>query len=253
MSDSWDFYFANLNDVVASLFVDLGIRDSIPDAERSWLLWSWVYFRHSRDDGLSSSEEAPILHQIEDALTKAVKEATEAELVGRITTAGRREFYFYEPQTDRFEEAVASALKGFPDYEFDSGTKEDAEWSLYLNVLYPSPEEQQRIKNLHVIEVLEKQGDPLKTPRPVSHWAYFISPQDRNKFIAKAVKAGFKVADESKSDDPKAEHPYGVTLERIDRVDWNSINEATLELFRLAQEVSGDYDGWETSVEKNDG
>ena len=71
MSDEWDFYFANVNDVVASLFVDLGIRDSIPDAERPWFLWSWVYFRHSRDDGLSSSEEAPILHQIEDALTKA--------------------------------------------------------------------------------------------------------------------------------------------------------------------------------------
>ena len=253
MSDAWDFYFANVNDVIASLFVDLGIRDSIPDTERPWLLWSWVYFRHRRDDGLSSSEEAPILHQIEDALTKAVKEATVAELVGRITTAGRREFYFYGPQTDRFEEAVASALKSFPDYEFDSGTKEDAEWSQYLSVLYPSPEEHQRIKNLHVIEALERHGDPLKTPRPVSHWAYFSSPQDRNKFIAKAVNAGFKVADESKSDDPEAEHPYGVTLERIDRVDWDSINEATLVLFRFAQEVSGDYDGWETSVEKDDG
>jgi uncharacterized protein DUF695 len=76
MSDEWDFYFANVNDVVASLFVDLGIRDSIPDAQRPWLLWSLVYFRHSRDDGLSSTEEAPILRQIEDALTKAVKEAT---------------------------------------------------------------------------------------------------------------------------------------------------------------------------------
>jgi Regulator of ribonuclease activity B len=41
-----------------------------------------------------------------------------------------------------------------------------------------------------------------------------------------------------------------VTLERIDRVDWDSINQATLELFWLAQETSGNYDGWETSVEK---
>lgn len=252
MSDAWDFYFANVNDVAASLFVDLGIRDSVPDPKRPWLLWSWVYFRHPRDDGLSSSEEAPILHEIEDALTNAVKDISKAELVGRITTAGRREFYFYGAQPDRFEEAVASALKDFPAYEFDSGTKEDPEWSQYLNVLYPSPEEHQRIKNLHVVEALEKHGDPLKKPRPVSHWAYFKSPGDRNKFIAKAVSAGFKLTDESKSDDPEAEHPYGVTLERIDRVDWDSINEATLELFRLAQEVSGHYDGWETSIEKND-
>jgi len=59
-----DFYFANVNDVVASLFVDLGIRDSIPDEEAPWLLWSWVYFGNPRDDGLSSLEEEPILHQM---------------------------------------------------------------------------------------------------------------------------------------------------------------------------------------------
>jgi regulator of RNase E activity RraB len=253
MSDAWDFYFANVNDVVASLFVDLGIRGSVPDPKRSWLLWSWVYFRQARDDGLSTSEEAPILHEIEDALTQAVKEITEAELVGRITTAGRREFYFYGAQADRFEEAVTSALKGFPDYEFDFGTKEDPEWSQYLNVLYPSPEDHQRIKNMHVIEALKKHGDPLKLPRIVSHWAYFKSSDDRSKFIAKAVSTGFKVTNESKRDDPEAERAYGVVLERIDRVDWDSINQATLELFRLAQEVSGDYDGWETSVEKDDG
>jgi regulator of RNase E activity RraB len=251
MSDAWDFYFANVNSVLASLFVDLGIRDSVPAPDRPWLLWTWVYFRQPRDDGLSSSEEAPILHQIEDAVTHAVKEITEAELVGRITTSGRREFYFYGPRPDHFVEAVASALKAFPSYEFDSGIQEDPEWSQYLNVLYPSPEDRQRIKNLHVVEVLEKRGDPLKTPRLVSHWAYFNSPQDRTKFIAKAVAAGFKVADEFESDDPETEHPFGVTLERTDRVDWNSINEVTLNLFRLAQEVGGDYDGWETPVEQD--
>lgn len=253
MSDKWDFYFANVNDVIASLFVDLGLRKSIPDRDRPWLMWTWVNFRQPRDDGLSSSEEAPVLHEIEDALTKAVKETTAAELVGRITTAGRREFYFYGPRPHGFEQAAASALKSFPAYEFHSGSKEDPSWSQYLNVLYPSPEEHQRIKNLHVIEALEKGGDPLKKPRPVTHWAYFKSPQDRNKFIAKAVSAGFKVIDQYKSDNSEAEHPFCVMLERMDRVDWDSINGATLKLFRLAHEVSGDYDGWETSVEKDNG
>jgi regulator of RNase E activity RraB len=92
----------------------------------------------------------------------------------------------------------------------------------------------------------------LRKPRPVSHWAYFKSPQDRNKFIAKAVSAGFNITDQSESENSEAEHPFGVTLERTDRVDWDSINEATLALFRLAQEVNGDYDGWETAVEKVD-
>jgi hypothetical protein len=93
LSDTWDFYFSNVNDALASLFVDLGIRDSVPDPAQPWLLWTWVYLRRPRDDGLSSTEEAPLLHSIEDALTTTVKSAIEAVLVGRITTAGRREFY----------------------------------------------------------------------------------------------------------------------------------------------------------------
>jgi regulator of RNase E activity RraB len=247
MSDEWDFYFANVNDVLASLYVNLGLRDSVPDFERPWLLWAWVYFRDPRDDGLSSSEEAPKLFEIEDALTSAVKQLAEAELVGRITTAGRRELYFYGPRQDRFEEAVASALRNFSGYEFDSGTQKDTDWSQYLNVLYPSPEDHQRIKNRHVIEALEKHGDPLKVPRPVMHWAYFDSRDNRSKFIAQAVRDGFKLVDESKSDDSKLR--YGATLERIDQVDWDSINDVTLELFRMAQKAGGEYDGWETSVE----
>jgi len=41
-------------------------------------------------------------------------------------------------------------------------------------------------------------------------------------------------------------------LERMDQANWNSIKEVTLDLFRLAQEIGGTCDGWETSVEKND-
>jgi hypothetical protein len=249
MSDAWDFYFARVNDGIASLFVDLGIRNSVPDPSRPWLLWAWVSFRHPRHDGLSSSEEAPVLYEIEDALKRAVNDATEAELVGRITTGGRREFYFYGPQQDRFERAVADALADFPAYHFDTGARSDPDWSQYLDVLFPSPEEQQRIKNFHVIEALEEQGDSLG-PRPVSHWALFRSPQDRGRFVDKAVEAGFRIGDESDGMGPGTELPYGVRLERVDRVDKDSINEVTILLFRLAKEVGGDYDGWETSVEK---
>ncbi len=253
MSDTWDFYFANVNDVIASLFVDLGIRDSAPNTDRPWLLWAWVYFREPRDDGLSGSEEAPILNDIEDALTEELEEVLGAELVGRITTAGRREFYFYGPRPDEFEEVVGRALSRFPEYEFDAGTQEDPDWSQYLNVLYPSPRDLQRIKNRHVLQVLEEHGDSLSRPRPVTHWSTFKTPSDRDEFIAAVVDAGFQVVDQSERDALEVSHPYGVTVERTDRVDFNSINEVTLELFQLSREANGDYDGWETSIEKDDG
>jgi regulator of RNase E activity RraB len=250
MPDAWDFYFARVNGALASLFVDLGIRRSVPDPQKPWLLWAWVYFRQPREDGLSSAEEAPRLFQIEDALTKSVEGTTQARLVGRITTAGRREFYFYGARTDGFQEAVVNVLKGFPDYRFDLGNKRDPAWSQYLEVLYPTPRAYQQIQNRRVIEALEKQGDPLTAPRPVSHWAYFPSAEKRAEFGSRVVPKGFKITNEQGSDDPEAKYPYGVTLERTDRVDRDSIDDITLDLLALAQELGGEYDGWETTVEK---
>ncbi|MCU0917170.1 MAG: DUF695 domain-containing protein [Planctomycetes bacterium] len=250
MSDAWDFYFTKVNGALASLLVDLGIRAQAPDHQRPWLLWAWVYFRQPRDDGLSSAEEAPRLCEIEDALTEWVRETTAAALVGRITTAGRREFYFYGPRPNGFDEAVASALKHFPEYSFDLGTKEDPAWLQYLDVLYPSPRSHWQIENRHLVEELEKEGDPLTAPRPVNHWAYFSAPEKRAEFVARVKAKGFAVIDESEDEAPKTKYRYGVTLERTDRVDWKSIDEITLELFDLAQELGGEYDGWETTVGK---
>ena len=251
MSDEWDFYFTNVNGVLASIFVDLGIRQLVPQASHPWLLWSWVYFEEPREDGLSSSEESPTLREIEDALTRSVSEISHAELVGRITTDGRREFYFYGPDPARFDDAVSRALESFPKYRFEFGRQEDHGWLHYLNVLYPSPRDNQRIKNRHVLEALKNRGDSLKASRSVSHWAYFRSPEDRARFIAQVISNGFEICNESEETELATECPYGVTIQRIDHIDWDSINEVTLELFELANEHGGEYDGWETSVEKD--
>ncbi len=55
MSEEWDSYFCNVNDKLASIRVDLGIRSTVPDPNRPWLLWVWVYFERPRTDGLSRS------------------------------------------------------------------------------------------------------------------------------------------------------------------------------------------------------
>lgn len=253
MSDHWDVYVANVNGAPASILVNLGVRDSVPDPSRPCLLWVFVILREPRDDGLSDSKEAPILQEIEDELSKAFKDNLRAEQVGHITTSGRCEFYFYGPRSGQLEQVVTDVLEKFPGYKHQHGAEDDPDWRHYVDVLYPSAEDWQQIQNRSVLQALQDEGDPLTRPRVVSHWSYFKSTADRNRFIAKAVGAGFKVADQSESDDPAAELRCGVMLERVDRVDWNSINKITLELFRLANELGGEYDGWETSIEREAG
>ena len=94
MSDDWDFYFAKVNDAVTSIFVDLGLKADAPNEKRPWLLWVWVEMRAPKPDGMVSSGEAAVLHEIGTALDAMIAPVCGAQLVGRITGSRRREFYF---------------------------------------------------------------------------------------------------------------------------------------------------------------
>jgi regulator of RNase E activity RraB len=248
MSDSWDIYFATVNDEVAALFVDLGLESVAPDENRPWLCWAWIYMNQPREDGLTGAQEEPQLDRIEDELMEAVEDATAGELVGRITTAGRRELYFYGPTHIGFEDAIGRVMQQFEEYRFDTGVEQDPEWNHYLRVLYPSDHDEQRIKNRHVIEILEQHGDVLTKPRIVSHWAYFPTAGAREQFIVAARALRFQIIKEHEVEEGEQENRFCIVLERIDTVDWESINQVTIELFDLAQVSGGKYDGWETNV-----
>jgi hypothetical protein len=218
MPDSWEFYFCNVNNAPASISVDIGVRKSAPDKQRPWLLWVWVHFNAPRPDGLSSSEEAKVLFSIEDELVKTVK----ATLVGRITTAGRREFYFYGATDKSFETAVRAAMSHFPKYRFDQGMVHQPDWRQYLTLLYPSPRSWQQIKDRHVLETLKKHGDSLQKKRLVSHWAYFASESARQEFSIRLSGQGFEIVSQHQAE-KKNDFPYCVQFQRADHVDFQSI------------------------------
>jgi regulator of RNase E activity RraB len=88
----------------------------------------------------------------------------------------------------------------------------------------------------------------------VSYWLYFRSPEDRDRYSKAAVRKGFKVDRKlvAQVNDAKRQRRFGLTLSRFHAVDYRTINDVVLELFDLADQYAGDYDGWETSVEKGE-
>jgi hypothetical protein len=112
-----------------------------------------------------------------------------------------------------------------------------------------TPEEFQSGENAKVIAQLVKAGDILTKERPVEHWIYFKSETDRKSFETKVLKDGFRVTGESKVDAPI--YPYQLRIIRSDKVDQISVNGYVMDLWRLAHESNGDYDGWETEVVTN--
>ena len=250
MSDDWDFYFARVNGAVSSIFLDLGLRPDVPLEKRPWLLWVFVDMQSPSTDGLSTQEEAPTLHAIGESLDALVSPTCGAQLVGRITGAGRREFYFYGEQPGPLDESVRNAMKNFPDYQFECGSTLEPDWDQYLGLLYPSDSNLQRMFNRRVLESLEAHGDVHETARQVDHWLEFPNEAARAACRDTLVAIEFRVEDEFLGDEPDDEMPHTLVVSRVDSVDSHTINGITLELARLAQEHGGRYDGWESPVTK---
>ena len=243
MSENWKNYFSKLNGVPASIAVDLALGDDAPILSKPWLLWVRLRFKLPRPDGLSSSEEAPILFAIEDALVEQLKTRSNAIECGRTTAGAERVFYFYSDSTPDFEPAVNDAMKKHPAYKFECGKQSDPSWEKYLNVLYPSEEEFQLVANGDVLGQLMKGGDTLKAEREVTHWIFFESSDGRLSFRKGSEKLGYHTDEEYAIE---GEQPYAIRVRRTHAVTPNVIDEVVLELFRLAKRLGGSYDGWET-------
>ena len=87
---------------------------------------------------MSSREEFDTLVSIEEKLTTALEQKCGAVLSGRISTDGRRKFYFYGSLPRTFESALAESMTEFHGYRFEYDSQEDPGWRQYLDVLYPS-------------------------------------------------------------------------------------------------------------------
>jgi regulator of RNase E activity RraB len=245
MSERWTFYFTNISTGVASVAVNLNARSEVRIHSYPWRLRVRVHFRSPRPDGLSSSEEAPTLFLIEDALKHQICRECSGIHCGRITSAGHREFYFYAKTNVGFRLAAQTAVKAFPDYRFELAESHDQDWQFYSSVLYPSDEEFERIANRDLLDELVKRGDVVSIAREVQHWMKFPTHESRTLFRNEAEKAGYMIGYEVQGEGCR---PFGLTVFRSQPVRKDLIDETVLQLFQLARRFGGEYEGWETQV-----
>src|SRR3954468_22882964 len=153
MSEMWKHYFAGRAEPTSISF-DLALAEDLPFASRPWSLRAKLRMNAPRPDGLSSSEEAPTLFAIEDALLERLRRAACALEAGRITAKGERHLFFYAESASGFEEALATVADSFPGYELIGNARLDAAGFDYRNYLYPSEEEFQLMANCDLVGAL---------------------------------------------------------------------------------------------------
>ena len=245
MSTDWDFYFCQVDDHPGSIFVDLGIAKEAPVAGYSVMAYVRIYMQMPREDGLSSQSEFETLCALEDALGSLQSENA-VLYVGRNTSSGCRDLYFYARSSEGWEERVGRVMRVFPTYEYACGTRNDPDWNSYFSFLYPSDEDRERIQNRRTCDALKSKGDTLETERLIEHWAYFPDLTSRAAFLKEVTKLGYTAAASIEPESPGDR--YGVRLSCVGVPSTSNIDSLTLPLFRAARNHGGEYDGWETQV-----
>lgn len=247
MGEQWEFYFTSTQDhKPASVFIDVGLQHRVPIVKLRHLVRVQLDLLQPRPDGLSSSDEAPRLFAIEDALKQCVCQEPEMTLlVARITAEGKREFFLYSASEDGHSLGFHDLQQRFPEHNIQVQVIDDPKWETY-KLLLPNDEQWQEIEDQKVCEALQRNGDELSQSREIDHWIYFDKPDARDRFIAEAAGMGFQVR--CLLDGKPAFGDFGVQIFRSDIPAFATISSVTIPLYRLAQELGGEYDGWETEA-----
>ena len=245
--EDWDSYLTNVDGVIGSIFVDLGLKNIAPVVDKPNVLWVSISMQNPHDTGLPRDEEINVLFEMEDEVINAITNQHNAIYVGRLTSGGVRQLYFYLGDITNYETTITQSMSKYPAYKFDFGNKDDKEWKGYFDFLYPLPIQYQVIMNSRVIRSLEQHGDSLTKERMVDHWIYFAVENDMKNYISTIEKHNFKVIDSYQDE----EQIYVLNVGRVDKVDYDSVDEYVLYLWELAEEHNGKYDGWGCGVEKD--
>ncbi|QYF92001.1 DUF695 domain-containing protein [Massilia sp. PAMC28688] len=242
---NWDFYQSTVGGKSASVYLDLALKAGAPDIKRPVIVVLWLYLRQpDPTHGMSTDAEFEVLAEIEDRLTITFKEQYGAVYAGRVTTEGRREFYFYTVASSQLEAVVRAAMSPFPGYVVDAWAQPDAQWTQYLEVLYPRGRALRFMADKEQVEALGRRGDLPAIARPVTHVSRFADATGRAAFMQAVEDAGFAVAS---LDDGSAQdsHPFALHYQRAQTPTLTIMSEITALLTRLSEQHGGTYGGWQ--------
>ena len=240
MSDDWDYFPLRVDDHPASIFVDLGVRKQAPILSHPTMAYLRVLMLKPREDGLSSQDEFEDLIDLEDKVTSKITRDGTCLFVGRNTSSGNRDFYFYTSDSTGFETIVREAMRDFPTYSYKTGSRVDRDWQTYFEFLYPSERSMQLIMNRRVREQLEENGDNLNNERQIDHLVLVPSKESQLKFARDIADEGFNINRAPSKPDDNGQYP--IEFSRKDSP--SEIDNIVLSLFDKVTGLGGAYDGW---------
>ncbi|MGA4719842.1 DUF695 domain-containing protein [Fictibacillus nanhaiensis] len=248
MSDNWNFYIDELDENLASFVVDLDVTEEINISKYKWLFTVKLIVKSPTELGFPDEREDELMGELEYDLMEKLNEEDIIQ-VGRLTTNGTREFFYYAKKEKQVKiiDQLALAIFDKSGYQTEiSNLEEEEPWSFYYEFLYPNEYHLQQMGNRDLVELLEQENDDLEHPREIQHWIEFQTLKDLNAFEQDIHKEGFKTVELEV--EKNEEGTFNITISREDSVDYDMIDAVTYLIIETAQKYNGEYDGWESPV-----
>ncbi|WKZ85964.1 DUF695 domain-containing protein [Ralstonia pickettii] len=245
-TDAWEVFPSQRGEHPALISYNKSYSQIAAKDARSSLFRVRLEFKHPTPKGWPPAEESPELNRVEDLLEAAVA-ANGGIQVGRITVDGHREFYFYVAFPEKRAQDIVTSVAAQASYKLQNVYRRDPAKEGYWKYLYPTADDQQVIGDMRVLDSLRQQGDIGTVSRHVTHWAYFPKQREAQQFANWANANAYKVSSVAPTADKSK---VGVRFTHDGTMELEDITHHTISINRKARALGGDYDGWETSVER---
>jgi hypothetical protein len=227
---SWQSYPGTVGDAAALWSVDLGAVEAAPvDA---WPERVDVYVPYAAGaDGLPTGH----LAEAEEVVRTAV-EVLGGVYVGRMASRGEVRFTGHLPEAPSDPPAI-------PLPEARVRTEYDPHWAYVRDTLAPDERQFRLLADRALLGELSGRGDPLGTPREVTHVAYFAESDPAEQAAAELRRDGFSAAIE-----PDDEGEFALTAQRRDPVAPPAVHDLTWRVQETVERHGGTYDGWTCAI-----
>ncbi|MDD9265518.1 DUF695 domain-containing protein [Paenibacillus sp. GCM10023248] len=248
MEEDWNLFERIRDQEQVLIFMNTALKSRVPFIGYGHRI-TIVFNMYSLWDlsGSSTQKAQRLFYELEDRLICRMKVKDFAIYAGRISSHNKMEMYFYAREDWDWEPELKRIMADFPSFRYYSAMTADPEWSFYLNEMAPSALEEQWMRNAKIAYALKRRGDNLELVREVQHWMYFSDSKRMNEVKSKVGQLGYRVI-ASEMDTERVVEPYVLQISKMHTLDVPTVNEITKELFELASEGGGTYDGWGTRL-----
>lgn len=236
----FDFYFAFVDGLPASVFIDLAAATHLPLRTHETALEVSVPMHRPLPNRLRSDDEYVALMALEDDLVSGI-ERHGAIYWGRHVRDRRTDFPFQlagVPQADLLLE-LDSALR-LRNYEAEIAQTHDPDWELYRES-YPSPFLMHTISNRALQAEFRRQGDRLEKRRPIDHSAMFLGRAEAEDAARGLRRRRFRTGPALRTGEGNS---HMLAFRRKDTCEGGRPDQITEEILDAIESSGGTYDGW---------